>query len=99
MAERSTGDSTALEAPCRAPVWRVWIQNFTWTEEATLRFRSDTEVPLARAFVNSPFDLDARLGRKRATYWVGYKAHLTETCDEDPCWDGLNPLPQGIYRC
>ena len=27
--------------------------------------------------------LDARLSKKRATYWVGYKAHLTETCDED----------------
>jgi transposase len=42
-------------------LWRVWVQNFTWTEAATLRFRSDTVVPLARAFVNSPFDRDARL--------------------------------------
>ena len=71
------------EVPVIQLLWRVWIQNFTWAEDAALRFRSDTEVPLARAFINSPFDLDARLSRKRATYWVGYKSHLTETCDED----------------
>ncbi len=32
----------------------------------------------------SPYDADARASRKRDTAWVGFKAHLTETCDQDP---------------
>lgn len=32
---------------------------------------------------NSPYDPDARYGKKRETTWVGYKVHLTETCDPD----------------
>jgi transposase len=32
---------------------------------------------------NSPYDPEARYGKKRETTWVGYKAHLTETCDAD----------------
>ncbi len=32
----------------------------------------------------SPYDPEARATRKRDTVWVGYKVHLTETCDQDP---------------
>ena len=71
------------EVPALQTLWWVWIQNFSWDHDATLRFRNDEEVSPARDFINSPFDIDARLSRKRATYWVGYKAHLTEACDED----------------
>jgi transposase len=31
----------------------------------------------------SPYDRTARAGTKRQTTWLGYKVHLTETCDED----------------
>src|SRR5262249_55011315 len=34
------------------------------------------------AFINSPYDAEARYAKKYATSWVGYKVHLTETCDE-----------------
>src|SRR6266566_4323137 len=34
--------------------------------------------------VVSPYDPDARSSRKRDTTWLGYKVHLTETCDQDP---------------
>ena len=30
----------------------------------------------------SPYDLDVRYCTKRDTEWVGYKTHLSETCDE-----------------
>src|SRR6185437_12308967 len=33
---------------------------------------------------SSPLDLDAHLGPKRTRAWVGYKVHLTETCEDDP---------------
>src|SRR5579864_7932327 len=32
----------------------------------------------------SPYDPEARSSRKRDTVWLGYKVHLTETCDQDP---------------
>src|SRR5262249_51420995 len=31
----------------------------------------------------SPYDTQARYAHKRSTSWVGYKVHLTETCDEE----------------
>jgi len=32
----------------------------------------------------SPYDPEARSSRKRNMVWLGYKVHLTETCDQDP---------------
>jgi transposase len=32
--------------------------------------------------LNSPYELDARFASKRETNWLGYKVHLTETCDQ-----------------
>jgi transposase len=32
----------------------------------------------------SPYDPEARSSRKRDTVWLGYKVHLSETCDQDP---------------
>jgi transposase len=33
--------------------------------------------------IASPYDVEARYCTKRSTAWVGYKVHLTETCEED----------------
>jgi transposase len=33
--------------------------------------------------MSSPYDPEARYARKETTTWVGYKVHLTETCDDD----------------
>ncbi|HEY9770343.1 MAG TPA: hypothetical protein V6C71_17935 [Coleofasciculaceae cyanobacterium] len=32
---------------------------------------------------NSPYDTEARYGNKRHTTWLGYKVHLTETCEKN----------------
>lgn len=32
--------------------------------------------------ISTPYDRDARYSTKRQTSWVGYKVHLTETCDD-----------------
>ena len=37
----------------------------------------------AAVAISSPHDAEARYTNKRETTWVGYKVHLTETCDED----------------
>jgi transposase len=41
------------------------------------------DLPPARLLISSPYDPDARYGKKRNTEWTGYKVHLTETCDDD----------------
>lgn len=39
-------------------------------------------MPPVREWIRSPFDPEARYGKKREEYWVGDKVHLTETCDD-----------------
>jgi len=76
-----------------APIWlreiptvqtlrRVWVQNFYWEEEE-LHWRDLSTAPAAGALINSPYDPEALFAQKRETRWVGYKVHLTETCDDD----------------
>jgi transposase len=83
---------TAVYAPT-APAWlaelpavetlrRVWVQQF-FVEEGRSRWRSNEHIPPPSLIIASPYDLDARLGVKRNHGWIGYKVHLTETCDDD----------------
>jgi len=77
-----------------APVWlrevpavdvlrRVWVQNY-WQDEDQIRFRTEAEgIPKAAHFLSSPHDTDAHLSKKHTTCWVGYKVHLTETCEDE----------------
>lgn len=58
---------------------RIWLQNYE-TDEEGIRWRDADNIPPAATFINSPFDTDAHLARKRTTQWVGYKVHWTETC-------------------
>jgi transposase len=44
-------------------------------------WRRKEELLPANHIHNSPYDHEARYGKKRESSWVGYKAHLTETCD------------------
>lgn len=61
---------------------RVWIQQFYAPDESgRVRWRSAEDLPGAMELISSPYDPDARYSRKRATEWVGYKVHITETCD------------------
>jgi transposase len=41
-------------------------------------------LPPGHLRIASPYDLDARWGAKREEFWLGYKLHLTETCDDPP---------------
>jgi hypothetical protein len=34
-------------------------------------------------FISSPHDVEARYAKEGTTSWVGYKVHLTETCEDD----------------
>ncbi len=59
----------------------IWEQQFEPREQGG-RWRPEPALPAAQ-LINSPYDLDARYGKKRTTLWVGYKVHFTQTCDED----------------
>src|SRR3954462_9317374 len=63
---------------------RVWRQQFYLSAGGVQWRTAEHGIPPSALFVSSPYDTDAHLGRKRTTQWVGYKPHLTETCDVGP---------------
>jgi transposase-like protein DUF772 len=79
-------DPDAPEWLCHLPavetLRRVWVQNYLYVDGA-LDFRTNDNIPPPALFIDSPYDIEARYSKKRSTTWVGYKVHLTETCDED----------------
>jgi transposase len=71
------------DIPAVRTLWQVWRQNYTWTEEGQLRWRTAQETPPSAQALCTPYDPAARFSQKRSTTWEGYKVHLTETCDPD----------------
>ncbi len=61
---------------------QVWIQNYMYVD-GELHWRTNDNIPPPAHFLDSPYDPEARYSKKRSTMWVGYKVHLTETCDSD----------------
>ena len=50
--------------------------------EVTRRREAKVEgLPPGRSRITSPYDLDARRGARRDTFWNGCKIHVTGTCD------------------
>lgn len=70
------------EVPAIRILHTVWIRNYTWKTEDQFRWRQPDELPPASIAIYSPFDEEARFSTKRQTNWVGYRVHLTDTCDE-----------------
>jgi len=65
---------------------QIWIQQFyrnTLAGATVLRWRTSDEAPPATLLIQSPYDVEARYGSKRDTTWIGYKVHVSETCDDD----------------
>jgi transposase len=71
------------ELPAVETLRRVWLQQYDAAETGPVRWRSSADLPPAHLLINSPYDPEARYGAKRDLTWVGYKTHLTETCDPD----------------
>ncbi len=61
---------------------KVWIQQF-YVDDGELKLREGSNCPASHKLINSPYDTEARMGNKRTRKWIGYKVHLSETCDED----------------
>jgi len=61
---------------------QVWVQSFVPVEDS-VRWRQKDNLPPSSLRISSPYDPEARYAHKRSTTWVGYKVHLSETCDEE----------------
>ena len=80
------------ELPAVDVLRRVLVQNYTRTitgngREVIKRREKEPEgdgLPPGHARIASPYDTGARWGVKRDTFWLGYKLHVTETCDDEP---------------
>jgi transposase len=80
------------ELPAVDVLRRVLVQNYTRTitsggREVIRRREKEPDgdgLPPGHARIASPYDLDARWGVKREEFWLGYKLHITETCDDPP---------------
>jgi transposase len=70
------------EVPAVAILRQVWIQNYWW-DSTQLQWREADNIPPAARFISSPYDPEAHYARKHTTQWVGYKVHITETCEDD----------------
>jgi len=74
------------QAVCILPEVRLLRQVFAQHYEGQgqqIRWRDGPAVTNEERIV-SPYDHEARSSRKRDLVWLGYKLHLTETCDQDP---------------
>lgn len=70
------------EVPAVETLRRVWLQNYLQTANG-VRWRSNDDIPPAALFISSPYDVEAHLGKKGSTCWIGYKVAMTETCEDD----------------
>jgi transposase len=79
------------ELPAVDVLRQVLVQNYTRAitggKEVIKRREKEPEgdgLPPGHARIASPYDTDARWGVKREELWLGYKLHITETCDDAP---------------
>ncbi|MEL6306507.1 MAG: transposase [Chloroflexota bacterium] len=61
---------------------QVWVQQY-WIDDGKVKRRGPKQMPPGGEWIRSPYDPEARYGRKRDYSWVGYKLHLTEVSDPD----------------
>jgi transposase len=60
---------------------RLWEQHYKLIY-GEVRVLDPKERPEGARRIESPYEVEARYSTKRSMSWVGYKVHLTESCDE-----------------
>jgi transposase len=89
----------ARQVPAVQVLRTVLVQNFHLDigedgREAIRRREAGREsgLPPGHARIASPYDADASWGAKRDLLWLGYKLHISETCQDAPdCGCGPGP--------
>ncbi len=62
---------------------QVWQQYYE-VREGQARWRAGPQAQQDEGVIRSPYDPEARCGQKREIVWMGFKVHLTETCQTQP---------------
>ncbi len=62
---------------------QVWQQYYE-VSEGQARWRAGPQAQQDEGVIRSPYDPEARCGQKREIVWMGFKVHLTETCQTQP---------------
>jgi transposase len=70
------------EVPAVKTLQQVWAEQFIEVN-GRLSWREVKDMPSPAELIASPYDPEARYSTKREVEWVGYKVHLTETCEPD----------------
>jgi transposase len=60
---------------------QIW-QQYYGQIDGEIRVLDPKEMPEGARRIESPYEVEARYSTKRSMGWVGYKVHLTESCDE-----------------
>ncbi len=78
-----TAPSWLRALPAVQTLRQAWLQYFYAPDAETgaMRLRSREDMPPAAQQLQSPYDPDARYASKYDATWLGYRVHLTETCD------------------
>ena len=58
---------------------QIWQQYYDLSG-GKVKWRAGPQAKEDEGIIRSPYDPEARTGKKRDTTWFGYKVHLTETC-------------------
>jgi transposase len=80
--DAATDQPLLTQIPAVLTLRRVWAEQYTG-DPGQLRWREVKDMPSPAELISSPYDPEARYSTKREMEWVGYKVHLTETCDEE----------------
>ena len=70
------------EVPAVKTLRQVWVEQYSEVN-GQLGWREVKDMPSPAALIPSPYDPEARYSTKREVEWVGYKVHVTETCDAE----------------
>jgi transposase len=85
--------AAAREVPMVGILGDVWRVHYA-RHDGRLRWRRGAELPPVGERVQSPHDPEAHYSMKRGFAWLGYKVHVTETCD-----DGAAHLITHVETC
>ena len=80
--EAATEHHWLQEIPAVHTLRQVWVEQYV-TVQGRLVWREVKDMPPPADLIASPYDSEARYSTKREIEWVGYKVHVTETCEED----------------
>lgn len=77
---------------------QIWRQYYDLSS-GKVKWRAGPQAKEDEGIIRSPYDPQARTGKKRDTTWFGWKVHLTETCALEGAEDDqARPLPQLIVQ-